>query len=665
MLHKRTTHSNFRKIELVVVQNKTGDMAMTPSQKSLSQILQIEGNQEHYLIPKYQRPYKWGRDNWEDLLRDIDEDANHFMGSIICVPRTNESSAPGEEKLFELIDGQQRLTTLSLLLCAIYGKLEELKPGKGESESSQSDFLLLRSSVGKKLVKEKPLDQLSPNDDPVEKTKKVASFIRLCPSSQSQNFADYLYALTEVGLLREGAWPANWGNRRVGKCLAYFREHIASDARGLGVLIDRINNLRFIHISVPSQSDAYRLFEALNNRGQPLSALDIIKNGLLARIERRKRGSIDDAFEKWKTVTDRLTEDEAVQERYLRHFYHAFKHRPEIGVKAIPRATRSTVINIYDELAKKDAEALLNNLVEGSQFYQMLVDPARAKLTTKRRSIFVELDRIGAAPAYQGLLYFLDAEKNGHLESTGTLDDIADFLARYFVRRNITDEPGTNRLDAIFGSLIDACQSEIKAKRRISAEFIVGQLRNNKSDKPADDETFRKWLLDSLWAYNDGMARYVLCRLDESFKSREYAPDLWRRDERGRFVWTVEHVLPQTENLRKEWIEMIASGNSELALEVQEKWVDCLGNLTLSGYNSKLSDKPFPQKQESNEITVAGDRINVGYKNGLALNNISFSIKGKGKSRGITLATTKSWGAAEIESRNEAIVDRLMKMFML
>ncbi|OGA02213.1 MAG: hypothetical protein A3H35_14585, partial [Betaproteobacteria bacterium RIFCSPLOWO2_02_FULL_62_17] len=426
------------------------------------------------------------------------------------------------------------------------------------------------------------------------------------------------------------------------------------------------NNLRFIYISAPTQSDAYRLFEALNNRGQPLSALDIIKNGLLAKIEQRKIGSIDEAFEYWKEMTDRLTDDEAVQERYLRHFYHAFRHRPEIGIKGIPRATRSTIIRIYDGLAKANPNKLLTGLVEGAHFYQMLVDPESAPMSAKRRSVFVELDRIGAAPAYQGLLYFLSAEKQGCVGNGAAVDEIATFFARYFVRRNVTDQPGTNRLDAIFAGLIEACQGVVDRKQKITAEFVVKQIAGNKVDKPADDKTFREAIQDNLWRYNDGMARYILCKLDESFANREYAPTLWKRDERGKFIWTVEHVLPQTGNLRKEWIEMIADGDKDKARDVQESWGDCLGNLTLSGYNSKLSDKPFHSKQASNEMTVAGDRLNIGYKNGLALNNLPFKVPNKfGKAEEVSLCTTKAWTAMDIEARNEAIADRVMKLFKL
>lgn len=635
---------------------------MTPSEKSFAQILQIEGNQEHYFIPKYQRPYTWGKDNWDDLLRDIGEDTDHFMGSIICVPRLGDTYSPGEERYFELIDGQQRITTLSLLICAIYTKLTALKPSSDESDSAQDNYLLLRSSLSKKLVKEKPKNQLSPREEPIDQSGKTAYFIRLRPSSQAQNLADYLYVLTDSGLLQSSPYPNNWGNRRIAKCYTYFKQHLPSSAEELKSLIDRVNNLRFIHISVPSQADAYRLFEALNNRGQPLSALDIIKNGLLAKIEHRKHGSIDEAFERWKEMTDRLTDDDTVQERYLRHFYHAFKHLPEIGIKSIPRATRSTIIRIYEELAKANPEALLNKLVESSYYYQMLVDPLNAQNSAKRRKIFIELDRIGATPAYQGLLYFLDAEKNKRLENNKTLDEIADFLARYFIRRNITDQPATNRLDAIFSGLIDLCQKEVKAKRQIKASQVINYFKNYKTDKPADDDRFRNDLLNDLWWYNDWMARYVLCRLDESFGSREYDADLWKRDEKGKYIWTVEHVLPQADNLRKEWIEMIAGGNKDEARDLQEKWVNCLGNLTLSGYNSRLSDKPFPIKQQSHEMTIAGDKLNIGYKNGLALNKIPFKPNG---SKEITLANTKVWTVAEIKARNEAIVNRLIKLFKL
>lgn len=93
------------------------------------------------------------------------------------------------------------------------------------------------------------------------------------------------------------------------------------------------------------------------------------------------------------------------------------------------------------------------------------------------------------------------------------------------------------------------------------------------------------------------MTRYLLVKLDESHHTREYAPDLWLRNEGDKYVWTVEHVLPQTEHIPSDWIKMIADGDKEKAAAVHEKHVDRLGNLTLSGYNSKLAAAAFDKKQ--------------------------------------------------------------------
>src|SRR5579864_7913207 len=89
-----------------------------------SKVIDIDqGAREHFHVPKYQREYAWGRKEWEQLLLDIDEnDPGYFMGSLICV-RYGEETAPGDELIYEVVDGQQRLTTLSLLLMAIYFNL--------------------------------------------------------------------------------------------------------------------------------------------------------------------------------------------------------------------------------------------------------------------------------------------------------------------------------------------------------------------------------------------------------------------------------------------------------------------------------------------------------------------------------------------------------------
>lgn len=117
-------------------------------------------------------------------------------------------------------------------------------------------------------------------------------FLRVQPSAQNNNVADYRYLLADAGLFdSQGELqrkPPYFGNRLIGRAYAYFREQIPDDVAGLTRLIDRIGNLMFVHIAVGSQADAFTLFESLNNRGVPLSAMDIIKNKMLAQLEKNR-----------------------------------------------------------------------------------------------------------------------------------------------------------------------------------------------------------------------------------------------------------------------------------------------------------------------------------------------------------------------------------------
>ena len=101
-----------------------------------------------------------------------------------------------------------------------------------------------------------------------------------------------------------------------------------------------------VKIEVSTHSDAFTLFETLNNRGIPLSALDLIKNKLLAVLEKQGHETLDANFEKWNNLLEDLSEDYAIQQRYLCQFYSAFKYKPDVEVKGISRATRSTLIRM-------------------------------------------------------------------------------------------------------------------------------------------------------------------------------------------------------------------------------------------------------------------------------------------------------------------------------
>lgn len=161
-----------------------------------------------------------------------------------------------------------------------------------------------------------------------------------------------------------------------------------------------------------------------------------------------------------------------------------------------------------------------------------------------------------------------------------------------------------------------------------------------------------------IYAENAGMARYLLIQLDLLYHSREYQPDLWERDHKDRFIWTIEHVLPQAEKLPLHWIQMVGAGNPVEASVVQEKYVNCLGNLTLSGYNSDLATSSFEKKQQlAKDRTFLGHRINIGYRNGLALNNLPFMFA----DNELSLATAPAWSAEMIEARTKTMVTLLLE----
>lgn len=162
----------------------------------------------------------------------------------------------------------------------------------------------------------------------------------------------------------------------------------------------------------------------------------------------------------------------------------------------------------------------------------------------------------------------------------------------------------------------------------------------------ASDEKFRESLQGAVYEDNKAVCRFVLCALEESQMTRETRVDLWERKGK-QFIWTIEHIFPQGENIPKFWVDMIADGDAAQAEIYRQKYVHCLGNLTISGYNSALGNKSFAEKQNR----VDSHNRKVGYNNGLFLNE--------------SLATEDSWTVDKIAERTELLVDLVMDKFPL
>lgn len=320
-----------------------------------------------YQIPIYQRAYTWGVKEWTTLFNDIDEnDSGYFLGSIICV--NNSSSTISQKVTFQVIDGQQRITSLSILLLALYNKI--MSTGGSFTESQQDSL----KDIKKEIV------SITNDDDEIYSA-------RLSLQIQDSNNNDYIALLSENKLLEEASKPKNAGNRRIYRAYKTFLGLIDNYIEGeekpikaLFSLAKKVNGAVMVFIEVDTNKDAYMLFESLNNRGIPLSAIDLIKNYLISIADdRHNRSTAEKVYRQWERTVSYLGEDYSIQERFLRQYYNAFReelnktYRSDDTV-AFPLgylATKSTMLDIYEKMIKDDYESFLNELEEKAKIYAM------------------------------------------------------------------------------------------------------------------------------------------------------------------------------------------------------------------------------------------------------------------------------------------------------
>lgn len=569
-----------------------------------------------YIIPKFQREYTWRKENWEELLNDIlESEGNHFIGSIICINKESDVLQTAE---LEVIDGQQRITTISLLYAAIYKLLNEKRDNEDE------DLALELGNLKYRLLQ-----------------KNQRNCIKLQLSDQNNNNLDYQCVLNEIGILEYSPEVKNKGNRVIFKAYRYFLSRLEEfSLKYLIELIGIINSTLLVKIDVSSHSDAFMLFESLNNRGIPLSAIDLIKNKLLSELEKRKTISIDESFKRWCSIIDYLPEY-AIQERFLRQFYNAFKFDPKIKIENISKATRSTIIKIYEKLIDRDPEKIFDELAQKSKIYHDFILPEEPNniISEDLDNDLMDLLNVQAAPAYTLLLYLFCSDKK---QDDDFYKKIIIFLGKYFIRRNITDFPNTRNLDKIFMDLIEELE---KDKSKNTYSFIVKFLTDE--SRFSSLISFKEKLEADVYELNIDATRYILSKIEATKKTKEIHTDFWGRDKSNKLIWTIEHIFPEGENIPKEWIEMIANGNKDKAKEIQNTQVHKLGNLTLTAYNSNLSNLLFEKKRDKKDKK----RNNIGYKNGLFLNS---DLKNK-----------TSWKEADIKKRTEKLVNIAIDIFKI
>lgn len=605
---------------------------------TVSDIFAINSNVV-YRIPKYQREYTWGINDWDALFNDVTEnDYGYFLGSYICV---NSGSLNGTT--LEVIDGQQRFTTIMLLLTALYEKLNALKEQMDEDE--RTDLANLRSELANK-------KQTYTSDG----TKKTEYVQRLILQKQNMNDEDFSFVLSDKGIITgQKAHPKNFGNRRISKAYKHFGKLIdekvadakeenpnINDVGALFGIVRKFENAIMVGIEVDTNKDAYMLFESLNHRGVPLSALDLIKNTLIASAE--SKADADNSYEIWKQILFNVGQDDySVQERFFRQYYNSFREELNAPYKGSDKkyylgylATRTTLLDIYEKMIKSDYKSLLDDLLQKSKIYALITNNSEDDYVYT--TSLADLERIAGAPSYILLLYVMSNQDERGL-TDGNLDEIIKTLITFFVRRNVTDVPNTRKLTQLFIDII----SEVKVLR--GAE-VVSAVREKLISVSATDEAFESKLRGSIYDENPEATRFILCSIEAQHQTKEIYSDLWARDNSNKYVWTIEHIFPEGENIPDAWVDMIAGGDKVRARQYRSDYVHTLGNLTITGYNQNLSNMSFEQKKDRKSKDKTKD---MGYRNGLYLNQ--------------TVVNEDSWTIDKIKARTDMLVQTLKDMY--
>ncbi len=509
---------------------------MQAAEAKLQRIL--EGSKQ-FLVPHYQRPYSWKEEQWDALWRDIVvllEEENpqpHFLGSIVTSPA--KSVPEGVEKRL-LIDGQQRLTTLLILLALIRDHARAAGLDKLASQIEDS-YLTNRYESGNDHFKLLPTQGEDPNSSDRE------NFMRIVRGEDVSN------ATTGIKIAYQ-----------------FFQNKLRKpDAPNLETLHRvMVGKLTLVSIVLDEHDNPHRIFESLNGKGRPLSQADLIRNYFFMRIDasEHERTYVD----LWRPMQKRLGDDMVTP--FVRHYLaRGGQMVRETDVYATLKAR-------IDNDREKGPVHHLRDLDKHSRYYNLLLRPQHEP-SVRIRERLVRLNRLEVTVAYPFLLNVYDDYTRGGLyedEFVGLLDT----LESYLVRRFVCAVP-THGLNKIFPPLYSQSFGQPK---------FVDSVRKVLAGKGYPrDEAFRD-RLESARLYGAGDRRektkLLLERLEASFGHKEHVVTT---------ILTIEHIMPQT--LTTEWQEELGATYED----DHDQLLHTLGNLTLTSYNGELNNDKFADKK--------------------------------------------------------------------
>lgn len=518
---------------------------MKASPIQLNKFLQKQDTQ--FVIPIYQRNYDWGEEQCKQLLEDIievgkslkDEAKIHFIGSIVYV--CNDEYTTDEIEQYVIIDGQQRITTITLLLIALYHYAEKL--GDYKLAETIYEYYLINKNA----------------DDDSYKIKLKAT---------ENNERDLHYLLDKIPIP-----DSNYSN--IKNNYNYFAKNINENNRN--IIYDGFKRLLFVEIRLERGKDnAQKIFESLNSTGLDLSQADLIRNYILMGLEPSEQTRLYNLY--W-SIIESNTKHEGVS--YVSDFIRDYL---TIRIGDIPNKNR--VYNTFKKeyrLDKNDElERTLNDLRKYSEIYKLFINPNFIEDEDIRKEItyikFIEIN-----VSYPFLLQVLDDYFTGIINKS-TLLNILKFIQTYACRRFILDLP-TNALNKIFMNLYK--QIDKDSYEQSLYYYILS--RGGKVRMPSNTEIANSLPDKDLYNAKSKMKLYILERL-ENHENKEIVTII------GNPSITIEHIFPQKPDPK--WKEELSENEYKL---FSEKYIHTIGNLTLSGNNGSLGNRSFLEKKTMNK----------------------------------------------------------------
>jgi uncharacterized protein with ParB-like and HNH nuclease domain len=568
-------------------------MNITPETKSLAAVFPTNGD-DKYVIPVYQRNYSWKPEQIEQLFNDIkDEPKGYYVGNLLI-------NTELKDKESSVIDGQQRLTTLSMMLLALW---EQIKKKADRSDESYDDFIEITTDIKRQLL-----------------IKKVTPRLRLLESDQ-RIWSDLLNVLKDEA-------SGKWGTHAFFKRYQYLRDELLEGLtlQELGAFFDKLSNVELLKISVPDLSDAYQVFASLNSKGLPLTPLDLLKNLYLS-----KNGSVN----KWKELQDIFSSDDKLDDRKLTQFitnqYDAFENSTDTSL------TKGGIVKAYERLFNHNGASYIDTLLERAVIFAEMT-----KATNKFNYSLEGLSHLDATTSYPFLLNVI--KNKDKLQLNEYIDKIVRLIINLYVKRNITLIPKASNLRHEMLSL----KSKL-IKDNLTGQEAYDYIRSVIHKISPSDEQIELSLREGIYDKNKNTTRFVLINLERQFGhffNKSVVDSLDDITESGQLRWTIEHILPQGNNLKSEWQTMLSPEDREKVGEIQNTYVHLLGNLTLTPYNSELGNKTFSEKllfQDGKEL--------VGLNLRIFLND--------------SINNEQEWTIEKISSRNQLLTQKVLELLSL